>query len=102
MGVFTYYYSKYSRLIDQKLRTGPFANTSKIYAAPKTVAVGDAITLAEIASELRRAGYTEARNNAVGYFHLRPDAIEIFPGPDSYFNDDAGVLKFSRGKIVQI
>ncbi len=45
-GVFTHYYTKYSRLIDQKLRAGPFANTSKIFAAPRLVAVGDAITAA--------------------------------------------------------
>ena len=32
VGTFTYFYSSYSRLIDQKLRQGPFANTSKIFA----------------------------------------------------------------------
>ncbi len=40
---FTYYYAKYSRLIDEKLRAGPFANTAKIFAAPESVAVGDAV-----------------------------------------------------------
>ena len=56
LGIFTYYYAKYSRLIDQKLRVGPFANTAKIYAAPATIGVGDAMTPSEIASELRRSG----------------------------------------------
>ena len=45
---FTYYYVKYSRLIDQKLRAGPFANTSKIFAAPRTIAVGDRMTPEEL------------------------------------------------------
>ena len=40
MGTFTYFYAKYSRLIDEKLRAGPFANTAKIFAAPASVAVG--------------------------------------------------------------
>jgi len=102
-GVLTHYYAKYSRLIDQKLRAGPFANTSKIFAAPRLVAVGDASTAEEIAAALRRCGYSESRANAMGSFQLRPDgAIEIFPGPDSYFDQEAGVIKFAGGRISQI
>ena len=98
-----HYYSLYSRLIEQKLRAGPFANTSKIFAAPRLVAVGDAATREEIAGELRRCGYSESRGNAIGWFHMRPDGgIEIFPGPDSYFDEEAGVIKFSGGRISQI
>jgi len=94
---------KYSRLIDQKLRAGPFANTSKIFAAPRLIAVGDPITSDEIAAELRRCGYTESRGNALGSFQIRPDgAIEIFPGRDSYFDEEAGVIKFANGRISQI
>ena len=91
-GVLTHYYAQYSRLIDQKLRAGPFANTSKIFAAPRLIAVGDPITSEEIAAELRRCGYTESRGNAIGSFQIRPNGdIEIFPGPDSYFDEEAGV-----------
>ena len=71
-GVLTHYYAKYSRLIDQKLRAGPFANTSKIFAAPRLIAVGDPLTGDEIAAELRRCGYTESRGNAIGSFQMRP------------------------------
>jgi penicillin-binding protein 1B len=102
-GVLTHYYAKYSRLIDQKLRAGPFANTSKIFAAPRLIAVGDPITSDGIAAELRRCGYTESRGNAIGSFQIRPDgAIEIFPGRDSYFDEEAGVVKFANGRISQI
>jgi penicillin-binding protein 1B len=102
LGVFTYLYSRYSRLIDEKLRAGPFANTAKLFAAPESVAVGDATSPAEIAAELRRGGYNESRSNATGYYLLHPDSIEIFPGPDSYFDQEAGVIKFAGGKISQI
>ena len=34
LSVFTYYYVKYSRLIEAKLATGTFQNTSMIFAAP--------------------------------------------------------------------
>src|SRR5579872_3049566 len=99
---FTFYYVKFSRVIDQKLRLGPFANTSKIYAAPKVIGVGDQVPPDEIVLELRRAGYSESRGNPMGWFNVRPDAIEIFPGHDSYFREEAGVVKFSRGRISQI
>jgi penicillin-binding protein 1B len=102
-GVLTHYYAKYSHLIDQKLRAGPFANTSKIFAAPRLIAVGDPLTSGEIAGELRRCGYSESRANAIGSFQIRPDGdIEIFPGRDSYFDEEAGVIKFANGRISQI
>jgi penicillin-binding protein 1B len=99
---FTYYYVKYSRLIDQKLRAGPFANTSKIFAAPKVIGVGDEISPADIVLALRRSGYSEQRGNSMGWFNMRPDAIDIFPGPESYFHEEAGVIKFSGNRIAQI
>src|SRR5437016_11818235 len=90
---FTYFYVKYSRLIDQKLGAGPFANTSKIYAAPKVVGVGEPISAGEIALDLRLSGYSESRGNPMGWLNVRPDgqAIDILPGRDSYFKEEEGV-----------
>src|SRR5258706_14240869 len=74
LGTFTYFYARYARVIDERLRTGVFANSAKIFAAPESVSIGDAITPAEIATELRRSGYTESRANPVGYYDIsRPD-----------------------------
>ena len=98
---FTYVYAKYARITDEKLRAGPFSNTSLLYAAPRPVAVGEEAQLGEIADYLRRAGYSEASNNRVGWYHLRADAIEINPGPDSYDSEGA-VIKLRGGKIAQI
>jgi penicillin-binding protein 1B len=99
---FTYYYVKYSRLIDQKLRAGPFANTSKIFAAPRTIAVGDHITPEELVLDLRQSGYGESRGNPMGWYNVRADAVEIFPGPESYFEQEAGVVKFFGTRIAKI
>jgi len=99
---FTYFYVQYAKEIDQKLKGGPFVITSKIYAAPETVAIGDPGTSSEIASALRRAGYSESRNNPVGSYNVHQESVEIFPGPDSYFNQEPGVIRFSGGKIVRI
>src|SRR5580658_7697004 len=102
LGVFTYYYVKYSRLIETKLASGPFSNTSMLFAAPRTVAVGDVVSPQEIAIELRHSGYNESKNNRMGYFTLKPDEIDIYPGPDSYFRRDDGVIKFRGTKVSQI
>ena len=102
LGLFTVLYAKYSKLIDQKLRAGPFANTAKIFAAPVSIAVGDAGSPEDIAAELRRSGYTESQANPVGYYQLHPNSIEIFPRQDSYFDQEAGVIKFAGAKVSQI
>ena len=99
--VFTYYYVKYSRLIEKKL-AGPYSNTSLLFAAPRTIAVGDLATPHEIANELRHSGYNESRNNRMGYYALKPDEIDIYPGPDSYFKRDEGVIKFAGAKVSKI
>lgn len=99
---FTYYYFRYSRLIETKLKEGPFAQTAMIFAAPKTLSVGDRVTLEEIVAQLKRSGYSESRSNPMGWYHLRPGAIEIFPGPNSYFDQETAVVKVSAGRVVQI
>ena len=53
LGTFTYFYARFARVIDERLRTGVFANSAKIFAAPESVAVGDTITPADIGTELR-------------------------------------------------
>jgi penicillin-binding protein 1B len=102
LGVFTYFYARYSHVIDEKLNAGPFANNAKIFAAPESVGVGDALSPNEVAAQLRRSGYNEARGNAIGYYQVRPNAVEIFPGPESYFDQEAAVIKFAGGRISQI
>jgi penicillin-binding protein 1B len=102
VGIFTYYYSFYSHRIEAKLAAGPYANTSMLFAAPRTVAVGDIASPPEIASELRHSGYSESHNNRMGYFAFKPDEIDIYPGPDSYFKRDEGVIKFRAGKVARI
>ena len=64
--------------------------------------VGDALSPADIAGDLRRSGYSESRGNPIGSFELRPNEITIIPGPESYFDQEAGVIKFANGRITQI
>ena len=101
VGVFSYYYVKYGRMIEDKLAAGPFDSTSRLYAAPRPVMVGDDGHLDEIAAYLRRCGYTESNTSRAGWYHLRPDAIEINPGPDA-FDSEGATIKVDQGKVTQI
>jgi penicillin-binding protein 1B len=101
VGIFTYYYVKYGRLIEEKLAAGPFASTSMLYAAPRPVMIGDEAQLPEMAAYLRRCDYTESNTNRAGWYHLRADAIEINPGPDS-FDSEGATIKIEGGKVTQI
>lgn len=101
VGVFIYYYGKYARIIEDKLRNGPFANTSMLYAAPQPVMLGDQTQPAEIADYLQRAGYTESNRNRLGWYHVRPDAVEINPGPEAYDGEGA-VIKIQGGRVSHI
>lgn len=101
--VFFAYYMKYARLTDEKLAQGPFPNSSLLYAAPRVVGVGDPGTPLQFAAKLREVGYVEdGRTNPGGWYHLRPDALEVFPGERSFPGSDAGVLRFADGKISSI
>jgi penicillin-binding protein 1B len=101
VAVFCYSYQKYTSIVDQKLR-GPFGQTAKIFAAPEAVAVGDASSPDDIAGDLRRSGYTESHSNPQGYFQRHPASIDIFPGPESYFDQEAAAIKFANGRISEI
>ncbi len=98
---FTYFYVKYAKLIDEKLRIGPFTNTAKIYAAPRAITVGDKFTQTELINQLRRAGYGESASNRTGWYHVRPDAIEVMPGRDAV-QPEGAVVKFQGEKLLEI
>ena len=103
LALFTFSYVKYSRQIDEKLLGGPFTNTSMLFAAPQVVMVGDQLTADEIAARSGEAATRRRRRRAawVGTT-CGPDAIEIFPGAESYFNDEEAVVKFKNNKVAQV
>ncbi len=103
--VFAYYYIKYQRIIDARMRGQIFETSAQIYAAPHTLELGDKATASEIAAQLRRAGYTESgakQESKLGTFHLLERGIEIRPGPESYHAPDGALVRISAGKIERI
>jgi len=98
--VFSYFYIKYDRIIEKRFRTPVFANSAKIYALPQTVRDGEKIEAKEIATELRRAGYSEKDSESkMGTFHLVKDGIEITPGEESYHSPEPARISIHDGQV---
>ena len=91
-----------NRLVDERLAIGVFSNTWSVYAAPTHLAVGQKITPEAVAAQLHAASYSQASTNRAGYFKQFANAIEIYPGPDSYFRPEPARLEFRNGTIAAI
>lgn len=99
--IFAYYYVKYDRIVEARIRGPIFTTSAKIYARPPALSAGDGYSIDEIISDLRRAGYAE-RNSKVGTYRVIPGGIEIKPGPLSYHNADGAVIRISGTRIDRI
>jgi len=85
-GLFTYYYTKYSRMIDARLSGHVLQSTTQIFSAPEHISVGQAISPEELTGYLQRAGYRpEADPNALGQYTIQRSAVDIRPSKLSYF-----------------
>ena len=61
---FSFFYLKYSRMIDARLRGDVVVRTTGIYAAPRTIRIGQGMTLASLKSYLDGIGYVDASKEA--------------------------------------
>ncbi len=105
VGVFAFYYVRYDRIVEKRLRGQLFNNAAQIYARPVEVNLGDKATPPQIATILRRAGYTEERAKGasrIGTYKLVSGGIEIYPGPASYHSEDGALIHVTGGKVDQI
>jgi penicillin-binding protein 1B len=102
VGVATWTWIHYSNLVDERLRQGPFGQTAEIFAAPEPVSRGDALTAAELCDMLRHRGYTDNRSNRLGWYKVREDGVEIFPGVDASPESEPGVIFLQNGIVTRI
>jgi penicillin-binding protein 1B len=99
----TYYYVKFGRVIDQRFKGPVFGNSARIYAIAHPVQVGEKIEAKEIATQLRRAGYSEQDSKSpMGSFRLfeggRARTLITARSP-RLFVSAAGKLKASPAKL---
>jgi penicillin-binding protein 1B len=74
-------YKYYSRIIDARLASGYLTSRPGLYAAPRSLQVGQKLSRADLVVALRRAGYVQSESSNVwsGSFREAGGAIEIRP-----------------------
>lgn len=105
LGVFTYYYIKYSRILDSRLRGEVFVRTSGIYAQPRTLKVGQNVSIGELRSYFTELGYVDANatadRNRGRYTVEGQQTLTVEPGSDAVFDNaqlfPAADITFAKG-----
>ena len=100
--VLTFYYVRYSRMIEERLSGPVFPNVSQIYAAPERLTVGQPASVSGVVARLRSAGFGEQKDNAKGRYEMVRRGVRVYPGPDSYFSGEPAELDFADGKLSSI
>jgi penicillin-binding protein 1B len=103
--VFSYFWSKYGQVVNDRLKQPLFAQTAQVYAAPPEVRPGQKLTAQDVEQELQQAGYTVAGQGSaspMGTYAPGSDAVTVHPGPQSYHSEDAATISFSSGVVSQI
>ncbi len=103
--IFGYYYFAYRGIVDQRLSQPIFADTAKIYAAPREVRPGQKLSVQLIANELRQAGYTTdaaAQASPLGTYSEGTQQITVRPGAQSYHAPDPAVIHVNGGVVDSI
>jgi penicillin-binding protein 1B len=101
-GVFTYYYIKYSRLIDARLSGHVLQNTTQIFSAPEHISVDQAWGPDDLTTYLTRVGYRpEHDENSLGQYTVQNNTVDIRPSKLSYFGGKNALAVQFRGKSVR-
>ncbi len=103
--VFGYYYHAYEHVVAQRLRQPLFANTAKIFAAPREVRPKQKYSVEQIAEGLVRSGYSQtgtSHPSQIGTFAKTASSIHIQPGPQSYHAPDGATVYTSKGLVTKI
>jgi penicillin-binding protein 1B len=86
IAILSYYWVVYSGRIDNLLRGDVFTRSAGIYAGPKPIRVGQAISEDDLIAYLKRAGYVERNqqaDSARGRYSMNAQTVDIEPGADS-------------------
>ena len=101
-GVFTYYYFKYSRMIDARLSGPILQNTTQIFSAPEHISAGQAWGPDDLAAYLTRVGYRPVQDaNAIGQFTVQANTVDIRPSKYSYFAGNNALAVQFRGRSIR-
>src|SRR5918997_3605052 len=86
IGVLGYYWYVFSKRIDLLLNGEIYTRSAGIYAAPKQLFIGENLSVDELVSHLKRAGYVEKSQQAEsarGRYRVDGANLEIEPSADA-------------------
>ncbi|HEX4165193.1 MAG TPA: transglycosylase domain-containing protein [Bryobacteraceae bacterium] len=105
LGIFAHFYSKYTRIVDDRIRRPIFNEPAQIYAAPDRLDVGDKWSTSAILTNLRAAGYVprgSSEESKVGTYSSRGSTLQIEPGVASYHPGQNATVLIKDGSIASI
>ena len=100
ISIFLFFYIKYSKMIDARLRGEIYVHATGIYAAPRTIRTGQGFTLERIKAYLDSLGYVEsskATDLKRGRYQTTNNTIEIHSSSDAILN---GKRQFPNIKVT--
>ena len=100
-----YFYYKYQSIVDERLKQPIFANTAKIFAAPREVRPGQKLSVHLLANELREAGYSAdgtSQLSQLGTYSEGAQTITVRPGPQSFHSQDGATIRIGSGVVESI
>ncbi len=101
-GIFTYYYIKYSRMIDARLSGRVLQNTTQIFSTPRRLATGEAWTAEELETYLQRVGYRPTKDDSsLGQYTSKNNTVDIRPSKLSYFGGTNALEVQFGGKAIK-
>lgn len=101
-GVFTFYYIKFSRMIDARLSGHVLQNTTQIFSAPGHISDGQASSPEDLVMYLQRSGYRpEADENSLGEYTVNGNTVDIRPSKLSYFGGSNALAVQFAGKTIR-
>jgi penicillin-binding protein 1B len=101
-GVFTFYYVKYSRMIDLRLSGHVLQNTTQIFSAPEHISDGQAWGVGDLVTYLQRTGYRpESDENALGTYTVNANTLDIRPSKLSFFAGGNALAVQFNGRVIR-
>lgn len=97
-------YRFHAGIIDARLARGYLTSRPGIYAAPRTISIGQRIARADLVKVLRRAGYTDTQASEVwsGRFVAGEQAIEIHPARPGTGPAVVRVVVGADGRVTEL
>jgi penicillin-binding protein 1B len=99
IGILAYYWTVFSGRIDNLLKGEVYTRTAGIYAAPKQLRVNEPISIDEVVTFLKRAGYVEKGTQADagrGRYALNGTAVDVEPSNASTVD---GLRQFAHVRV---